>query len=170
MVKLLFLCRRRDGLSHPEYVERLLGRHVPLALRHHPTLRRYVVNVVEETSPGSPELDSIGELWFDSLADFHERLYESAEGERIVADDVADFLGSADAYVTTEQVQRSFEANAALGERSPGVKLLAAVVRAPALSHEAYVRGWLERHVPKVLAESGLQGYKTSVVDARLTP
>jgi len=170
VVKLFFLCRRRAGISHEEYVEQLLGGHVPLALRHHPTLRRYVVNVVEQTSPGSPELDSIGELWFDSEADFRERLYDSPEGERIIARDVAGFLGAADAYVTSEHVQRAPVEQAALRTRTPGVKLVAAVARAESLSHEDYVRGWLGRHAPLVLADPSVSGYKTSVVDARLSP
>src|SRR5206468_495613 len=53
MVKLVFLCRRRSDLTHERYVARLLEGHVPLALRHHPTLRRYVVNIVEgRRAPG----------------------------------------------------------------------------------------------------------------------
>src|SRR6266404_5754153 len=85
MVKLVFLCRRRPDLTHERYVERLLGGHVPLALRHHPTPRRYVVNIVEDTRGPAPPLDSIGELWFDTLADYRERLYDSPEGAGIIA-------------------------------------------------------------------------------------
>jgi len=80
MVKLVFLCRRRPDLTHERYVELLLGGHVPLALRHHPALRRYVVNIVEDTRGPAPPLDSIGELWFDTLADYRERLYDSPAG------------------------------------------------------------------------------------------
>jgi len=170
VVKLFFFCRRRNGISHDEYVTRLLDGHVPLALSHHPTLRRYVVNVVEETSASSPELDSIGELWFDSEADFRERLYDSPEGERAIARDVAGFLGAADAYVTTEHLQREPAPQAPLRSRTPGVKLVAAVGRSAKLSREDYVRGWLERHVPLVLADPGVIGYKTNVVGARLSP
>jgi len=49
MVKLIFLCRRRPEIGHDEYVERVLRGHVPLALRHHPTMLGYVVNIVEDT-------------------------------------------------------------------------------------------------------------------------
>ena len=34
LVKLFFLCRRKDGLSHEAYAEHLLRGHVPIALRH----------------------------------------------------------------------------------------------------------------------------------------
>src|SRR5207248_399941 len=94
MVRLVFLCRRRSDLTHERYVELLLGGHVPLALCHHPTLRPYVVNVVEDTRGPAPPLDSIGELWFDTLAYYRERLYDSPAGAGIIARDVAGFMGS----------------------------------------------------------------------------
>src|SRR6058998_2877386 len=130
MVKLVFLCRRRPDITHERYAELLLDGHVPLALRHHPTLRRYVVNIVEGTRGPAPPLDSIGTLWFDSLADYRERLYDSPAGARAIGADVAGFLGGADAYATTEHVQRAPAEPPSLG-RTPGVKLLVAVGRAP---------------------------------------
>jgi uncharacterized protein (TIGR02118 family) len=167
MVKLVFLCRRRPDLSHAEYVERLLGGHVPLALRHHPTLGRYVVNVVDANPPGAPELDSIGELCFDALDDFRTRLYDSPEGEAIIQRDVAGFMGGAEAYVTTEHVQKA----PADASRPGGVKLVCPLRRRADLSHEAFVAHWLERHVPLAKAHHpGLVRYVTNVVDARLSP
>src|SRR5213080_898799 len=118
MTKLFFLCRRRGDLTHDEYVERLLGGHVPLALAHHPMLRRYVVNVVEGTRGPAPPLDSIGTLWFDSLADYRERLYDSPAGAGIIARDVAGFIGSTAAYVTTEHVHRTPAAPPDLARRA----------------------------------------------------
>jgi len=169
MLKLCFLCRRRPDITHEIYVRRLLDGHVPIALRHHPTLRRYTVNIVETPQAGAPALDSIGALWFDSLADFRERLYDSPEGERTVARDVSGFLGAADAYATTEHVQRPLPRSAPRGDASPGVKLVAAVRRTPALTHDQFVRGWLGRHVPLVLADPKVRGYTTSVVDEKLS-
>ncbi|MFN8642382.1 MAG: hypothetical protein U0802_12285 [Candidatus Binatia bacterium] len=80
MVKLIFLCHRRPDITHERYVELLLRGHVPIALRHHPALRRYTVNIVERGPEDEAALDSIGELSFDSLADYRERLYDSPEG------------------------------------------------------------------------------------------
>jgi len=167
MVKLFFLCRRRPDLSHVEYVHRLLDGHVPLALRHHPTMRRYVVNVVEGARGPAPELDSIGVLWFDTLADFYERLYDSPEGRRIIGEDVARFMGSAVAYATEEHVQRA-PAAPAIGVATPGAKLVAAVGRHTGQSHEAFTQHWLERHVPLALAHHPTTRYVTNVVQARL--
>jgi hypothetical protein len=129
MVKLIFLCRRKPELSHAQYVDRLLGGHVPLAIRHHPTMITYVVNVVEDSPPGEVELDSIGELTFPSLEDFRTRLYDSDEGRRIIERDVAGFIASATAYVVTEHVQKDIVGPLALGQPTPGTKLFCPLLR-----------------------------------------
>ena len=170
MVKLVFFCRRRPDVTHERYTAWLLERHVPLALRHHPAMRGYAVNIVEVTPPGAPDLDSVGELVFDTLADYRERLYDSPAGEQAIARDVAAFLGAADAYATTEHVQRA-GTPAPLGERTPGVKLVCPLVRRAGMSHAEFVAHWLERHVPLALRHHpALTRYVTNVVDARLSP
>src|SRR5205807_2061812 len=78
----------------------------------------------------APPLDSIGMLWFDSLADYRERLYDSAAGERTIAADVASFLSAADAYATTEHVQRAPAGPPSVGATA-GVKLVVALAHAP---------------------------------------
>jgi len=169
MVKLFFFCRRRPDIAHARYSELLLTGHVPIALQHHPTMRRYVVNIVEQSPADLQELDSIGELSFDQLQDFRERLYDSPEGRAIVERDVARFMGAADAYVTTEHVQKTPRAAAGLGERSAGVKLVCPVIRRAGTSHQEFVDHWLNRHVPLALAHHpGMSKYVTNVVDQRL--
>jgi uncharacterized protein (TIGR02118 family) len=171
MIKLFFLCRRRPGLTRERYAERLLEGHVPIALRHHPTLRRYVVNVVVESPPGWPELDSIGELWFDTLDDFRDRLYDSPEGKRIVEADVARFLGAADAYATTEYLHRETRARQATGRPTPGVKIFCPIARLASMSRAVFADHWLGRHAPLALRHHpGLLRYAASIVDRRLSP
>src|SRR5262249_54240585 len=106
VVEILFLCTRRPELSHAAYLAHLRERHAPLALRHHGPLRGYAVHEVEESLPGAPPLDSINALTFDSLADFATRLYDSPEGERLVTEDHARFLGGAAGYAGTRRVHR----------------------------------------------------------------
>jgi len=169
MVKLMFLCRRRAGIGHADYVGMVLRDHVPLALRHHPTMRSYVVNVVEQSPPGWPELDSVAELGFDSLDDYRERLYDSEAGRAVVARDVARFMGGAAAYVTREHVQRDAPSTAPLGARTPLVKLVCPVRRRTDLTHEAFVDHWSGRHVPLALRHHpGLVRYVTNVVEQPL--
>jgi uncharacterized protein (TIGR02118 family) len=170
MVKLIFLCRRRPEITREVYAERLLRGHVPLALEHHPTLRRYIVNIVEREG-GGEEIDSVGELTFDSLADFRERLYATAEGRAAIERDVAGFLAGADAYATTEHVQKSTRPSPPVGSRTPGIKMVCPVRRLAGLSHGEFVDHWLGRHVPLALEHHpGLCRYVTNVVDERLSP
>jgi uncharacterized protein (TIGR02118 family) len=171
VVKLIFLCRRQPDLTRAQYAERLLRGHVPLALRHHPAMRGYVVNLVEASQPGWTELDSVGELVFASLADFEERLYDSPEGRAAIERDVAGFLGGADAYLTVEHVQLAGAGRGVTGERSPGVKLVCPVQRRPDLSREAFVAHWFGTHVPLARKHHpGLVRYVTNVVERRLGP
>lgn len=170
MVKLIFFCRRGRDITHARYAELLLAGHVPIALAHHPTMRRYVVNIVEQTPESWEGLDSIGELSFDSLDDFHQRLYDTPAGKAIVERDVAGFMGGADAYVTTEHVQKIPAAPAVFGTRSAGVKLVCPLVRRSGMSHTDFVAHWLTRHVPLALAHHpGMTKYVTNVVDQRLS-
>src|SRR5439155_516486 len=79
--------------------------------------------------PASP-VDSIGELWFDRIDDYRDRLYDSPDGERAILDDVGRFLAGADAYLTVEHVQRAAAAPSPTG-RTPGDKLFACLQRTP---------------------------------------
>jgi hypothetical protein len=171
MVKLIFLCRRQPALSHAQYVDRLLGGHVPLAIRHHPTMIKYVVNVVADSPPGEVELDSIGELTFPSLEDFRTRLYDSDEGRRIIERDVAGFIASATAYAVTEHVQKDTLGPLAMGQPTSGTKLFCPLLRRADLSHEQFVAHWLGTHVPLALRHHpGMTRYKNNVVDRSLSP
>lgn len=169
MVKLIFLCHRRPDISHERYAELLLNGHVPIALRHHPTMRRYTVNIVEQAPPSEDALDSIGALWFESVADYRERLYDSAEGERTVQRDVAGFMGGATAYATTEHVNKAVGAQP-LGLRAPGMKMFCPLRRRADLTHEQFVEHWLGTHVPLALEHHpSMVRYVTNVVDQRLS-
>ena len=83
MRKMIFLCRRRPDIDHATYANHLLDRHVPLALKHHPAMQHYRVNIVDEKRIArSANLDSIGELFFASVEDYQTRLYDSGQGRR----------------------------------------------------------------------------------------
>jgi len=169
MVKLIFLCRRRADITHEQYAGLLLNSHVPLALKHHPTLRRYVVDIVEHSPTAELELDSIGELFFESLDDFRQRLYDSDEGRKIIGRDVEQFMGGAQAYATTEHIQKRSAGSETIGARTAGVKMVCPVRRRPDMSHADFVDHWLGTHVPLALKHHpGLSKYVTNVVDARL--
>ena len=172
MLKIIFLCRRRPDITREQYAAFVLEGHAPLALKHHPTLLRYVINLVESSPPGGPELDSLPALYFASLEDFSERLYDSPEGREIIRRDVARFMaGGADTYSTTEYVQRkSAPITAPIGWRSPGAKETWLLQRREGMSRQAFVDHWLHVHAPLALASrSGISQYVASVVEARLS-
>jgi len=176
MPKLIFLCHRRPELTHEQYAEHLIGSHVPIALRHHQTMHRYVVNVVTMgLLPGPRELDSIGELSFASLADYRERLYDSDEGRRVVGADVGKFIGGADAYACTAHVRKGADRPAPYEDAAPapepGAKLILCLKRKPGTTHEQFVGHWLERHADLVLEHGArVAKYVQNVVDERLSP
>jgi uncharacterized protein (TIGR02118 family) len=169
MVKMMFLCRRRPDVDHARYVAMVLNDHVPLALRHHPTMRTYVVNVVDRSPTGWPELDSVAALGFDTFEDYRDRLYDSEAGRTAIGRDVARFMGGAAAYVTREHVQRDTLPAAPIGTRTPMLKLVCPVRRRPDMTHDAFVGHWLERHVPLALRHHpALVRYVTNVVEQAL--
>jgi uncharacterized protein (TIGR02118 family) len=175
MRKTIHLCRRRPDIDHPRYAELLLRGHVPIALDHHPAMRRYVVNLVEQAFvPPPEELDSVGELSFESMADYRERLYDSAEGERIVQADVAGFMAAAASYECTEIVQKGGPQAGPLVRRSPtaspGVKLLLCLKRKDGMTHQEFAEYWTRRHAPIVLEHGAhLSRYVQNVVDGRFS-
>lgn len=170
MEKLLFLCRRRRELEHDEYAARLLEGHVPLALRHHPLMRRYVVHLVERGSGDHPEIDSINELHYDTLADFRERSTDSEEGARIIREDLRRFLGVVYGYATREVVHRDTGPERRPGERTPGMKWICAVRRHLDLDVDTFRRRWLDEHVPLMLAhQPGVTRIVSDVVQSKLT-
>jgi uncharacterized protein (TIGR02118 family) len=85
--------RRARGLSREEFAHHWTQVHAPLARTHHPGICRYVQNVVVHTvSPDAPEVDGIAELGFATLDNFRERMYDSPEGQEIIAADVCEFI------------------------------------------------------------------------------
>jgi hypothetical protein len=172
LLKIVFLCRRRPEITHEQYAAIVLEGHAPLALKHHPTLLRYVINIAESSPHGAPELDSLPALYFASLEDFRERLYDSPDGQEIIRRDVDRFMaGGADTYATTEYVQRKFSPKTApLGQRSPGAKEIWLLKRREGMSRQAFVDHWLHVHAPLALASHPeLAQYVVSVVEARLS-
>jgi hypothetical protein len=173
LLKIFFLCRRRSDITREQYADFVLEGHAPLALKHHPSLLRYVINIAEgPPPPGGPEIDSLPALYFASLEDFQDRLYDSDAGREIIRRDVERFMsGGADSYSTSEYVQRkSAPRTAPAGERSPGAKQIVLLQRRTGMSRQAFVDHWLHVHIPLALAgRSGFSQYVASVVEARLS-
>jgi hypothetical protein len=173
MLKILFLCRRRPEITREQYAAFVLEGHAPLALKHHPSLLRYVINIAEgPPPPGGPEFDSLPALYFSNLEDFQQRLYDSEAGREIIRRDVERFMsGGADSYSISEYMQRKAALRTVpIGQRSPGAKHVVLLQRRQGMTRQAFVDHWLHVHVPLALASrSGLAQYVANVVEARLS-
>ncbi|MBC8293589.1 MAG: EthD domain-containing protein [Proteobacteria bacterium] len=170
-MKLLFFCSRLPQLTRADYARMLLGDHVPLALKHHPTMRRYTVNIVRDEGGGtSPApVDSIGQLCFDSLEDYQQRLYDSDEGARLVHEDVARFMSSATAWATGERVVKAAPVGE-LGAVTTNTKLVVALRRGQGLSAAAFTDALTNDHLPALMtACPGLVACVVNEVDCRLS-
>lgn len=90
MFKVIFLVKRKAGLSKEQYQAHSDGVHAPIVLTL-PELRKYVVNYAISTdAEGDPPHDGVIELWFDSADDF-QRALASEQGQQALADQ-ANFL------------------------------------------------------------------------------
>ncbi len=109
-VELISAIRRLPALSHAAFDAHWRDRHVPLARAHHPGMWEYRQNAVQEIlTPSSPDFDGIAVIGFPTGEDCRNRLYDSPEGEAVIADDLARFLdlGRSEAAFTGEYVLRS---------------------------------------------------------------
>ena len=171
VLRLFFLCRRAPGLSHAQYAEHLLARHAPLALRHHVGLRGYALHVVEEALDGAEPIDSANALDYATLADFEANVYDSPEGERLVTEDHARFLGDAAGYAARPELHHDAQPAAPLGAASAGTHWLCALRRRSALSAERFADALAHSVVPDLRAgQPGLTRIGVDRVERKLFP
>ena len=106
-IKLICPILRRPGMTHADCVAHWLDRHVPLALEHHPGMTKYVTNVVDSRLSGDGcELDGIAELHFPSAEALRTGMFDSADGERLVREDMGRFIARTGAYRVAEYPQK----------------------------------------------------------------
>lgn len=82
--KRLGILRRKDGITHEQFVEHWLERHAALCVKL-PGLRRYSVNLVDRERFPDFDYDGFSELWFDSEEELNAGL-QSPEGRTLLAD------------------------------------------------------------------------------------
>jgi uncharacterized protein (TIGR02118 family) len=104
VIKVVFLVKRAEGITHDEFVRHLLEHHVPLALRHHPRLRKYSSAPIVPGTDNPDDFDAVAELYFDTLEDFRSGLYDSEHGRRAIMEDVARFCGRGGRHYITEEI------------------------------------------------------------------
>lgn len=176
--KLLFFAQRSPTLTREEFQRVYLSEHARGPLDHFPALRRYVVDVVDPDWKAKIEhplaaTDAVGEMWFEEVGDFLDRArrYDSAESAVAMQEESARIFGDIYAYHVEPGIQRDYQRDWPDGERSPGVKMVYPVQRAPDITHEQFAKHWVEKHVPIVLRYmNGISRYVTNNVIRRIGP
>lgn len=97
--KRLGILRKKEGISHEQFVEHWLQRHAALCVKL-PGLRRYSVNLVDRERFPKFGYDGFSELWFDSEADLV-AAFASPEGKTLLAD-LPNFAGDIDPIISVE--------------------------------------------------------------------
>lgn len=82
--KRLGILRRKDGITHEEFVDHWLKRHAALCVKL-PGLRRYSINLVDRQRFPNFDYDGFSELWFDSEEALTTAL-QGPEGKTLLAD------------------------------------------------------------------------------------
>ncbi len=106
MIKIISLLRRKDGMSHEQFVQHWAEVHGPL-LQQNPAVRRYVQShiVSERPTPRGAiegEIDGIVELWFDDYEAF-ERSWKSPINQLIIADSET-FIGAMKSFIVEDKI------------------------------------------------------------------
>ena len=97
--KRLGILRKKEGISHDEFVNHWLNKHAALCVRL-PGLRRYSVNLVDRKRFPKFGYDGFSELWFDSEEALIASL-NSPEGKTLLAD-LPNFAGDIDPIISVE--------------------------------------------------------------------
>jgi uncharacterized protein (TIGR02118 family) len=169
--KVIFLFGRKPGLSVDEFRRHYLDVHAPLARRSMRNLHRYVVNL-PDAAVDAP-FDAVTEITMDAAADLFDpgRAFVNEAAAKEVLADHASFLGTMHAYRVAERVVKDYDRTWADGERSPGVKYVSLMQRAPGLSPEEFDAYWRDRHTPIALEHhGGMWKYVQNVVREPMTP
>lgn len=120
MVKLVFCCRRREGMTREEFQRRWLDVHGPLVRKLRdalPMMKRYVqshtldgpMNDALRAGRGTKEpYDGITEVWFDDLASMGGEGAEAAAASQALFEDEAKFIDFARSAVFITQEHEIF--------------------------------------------------------------
>lgn len=106
MIKMIALLKRKEHLTHEQFMAHWTGIHAPLAYDV-PGIRRYVQNHVvsrqsREDIPDIPvDVDGVAELWFDNSAAIA-RTHDTPQMQRLLADG-ATFIGEIRTFLVEEK-------------------------------------------------------------------
>jgi len=156
MVHLMFLMKRKPGLSRQECQRHWRGIHAPLAQRI-PGIRRYVQSHVFSAQEEEPPYDGVAEIWVDdepaATAIFQTQEYR--EGAYVDEPNFVDVKQ----VVRLRTEDHVMLAGAPIGKDERLIKRLSFLKRKSGMSKEEFFRYWREAHGPIALKLPGLRRY-----------
>lgn len=152
MIKLQSFLIRRADMTHEEFRDYWLNKHVPVA-KELQGLQRYRTAVPVE--PEQSQYDGIAELYFNTVDEFKAVLGPDSDTEAI--QDVNNFEEDTDRHLVTETVHVD-----RLGDSRRSYKLVAVLTRDSGLTHDEFVER-LSSQDPPVDPGKGLRKYTTAV-------
>jgi uncharacterized protein (TIGR02118 family) len=100
VIKRVSLVRRREGLTHEEFVAHWMGPHAAI-VRELPGVRGLRFGDVQSWSPQDAAWDGVGEVWFDSVESAEAAFAAEPHRSRLVEDRKL-FLGEAQSCFVVE--------------------------------------------------------------------
>lgn len=101
MTKLIFVARKRAGMTEDEFITYWQRVHAPMATAI-PNIRRYVIYPVLWATSTMAICDGLAEMWFDSRALLQDGLATKA-GRRVLAD-LANFCSPESGAVVVDEI------------------------------------------------------------------
>jgi uncharacterized protein (TIGR02118 family) len=101
MIKRVSLVRRKEGLSHEEFIAHWTGPHAEI-VRQLPGVRGLRFGVVRSWSPADAAWDGVGEVWFDS-AEAAETAFATEPYLAMLVEDRKLFLGESQSCFVEER-------------------------------------------------------------------
>jgi uncharacterized protein (TIGR02118 family) len=101
MIKRVSLVRRREGLTHEEFIAHWTGPHADI-VRQLPGIRGLRFGVVHSWAPTEAAWDGVGEVWFDSV-ESAEAAFATEPYHQMLVEDRSLFLGEAQSCFVEEQ-------------------------------------------------------------------
>lgn len=159
MIHLMFLMRRKPGLSRQECQKHWREIHAPLAQRI-PGIRRYVQSHVLNVNDDDPPYDGMAEIWVDDEAAAVSvfRSKEYMEGAYLDEPNFVDLKRA----VRLRTEDHILLAGQPMTRDARAIKRISLVKRKPGMSREEFCRYWKEVHGPIALKLPGLLRYVQS--------
>ena len=142
-------------------------------------MRRYVVSFadlpeepVRSAAAPRPPYASVTETWYESLQDYTDpaRAWDSEAGLKAVQEDGATLVTKVYTYHVREVVQKEYQRDWPVGQRSPGIKGVYLVNRVDSMTPAQFADHWRNNHGPLAVKHHvGAWKYVQNVVLTQLT-